>query len=110
VGSRSPRALSPKFSGELPAADHALGLAGRPVAQAPVGGDEPVGAVELRRLAGDPVVGYLFRPLEDDPRVDTFALGPGLNQLGQLVTWDVRPEGTADVLCVDEDDRFLRQL
>jgi hypothetical protein len=74
------RRRAAELPGKAAAADHALRAASGAFAKPTIGGDEPVRAVVLRRLAGDPVVGR-FGPLEDELDVDALALAPGLDEL-----------------------------
>ena len=96
---------SPSFeqvAGEAPAADQALGSAAGQLPELAVGCDEPVGR-EAWRFADQPLVRRLARRLEDDAHVDVLLLRPLFGEGDQLVRLDVRPDGAADVLRVDQD-------
>jgi hypothetical protein len=67
-----------------------------------VGGDEPVRR-EPGRFADQPLVRRLACRLEDDAYVDVLFLRPFLGEGNQLVRLDVRPNGAADVLGIDEN-------
>jgi hypothetical protein len=90
------------------AADDAVCPAAGPPAETTVRGHEPVGGAQLCCLTGDSVVGGLAA-LEDNDRLDALALGPGPDELDELVSREVRPLRAADVLRVDEDRDQIRQ-
>src|SRR6266511_1993068 len=106
-GSRSPS--SPELPGEAPSADRSVGVLAGPIAELPVGGDEPVG-LELGGPADQPVVRAF--PLagsdedgavEDDHHLPSVLGTPCAASFDQLVLRDVRPLRAEHVSRVDED-------
>src|SRR6266511_2883686 len=88
-GSRSPS--SPELPGEAPSADRSVGVLAGPIAELPVGGDEPVG-LELGGPADQPVVcAFQLAGSDEDGAVV------------QLILRDLRAFRAEHVSRVDED-------
>lgn len=96
--------LRPQLARERPAADNPLRVAGDPFAQAAVRRHDPHRRRELPDLVGNPVVCSLS-PFPDDLNLVAVLTSPLTGELFELRAGDVRPDGTPDVLGIDENSR-----